>query len=68
MTPHTCQECRHFSDEPQELQRLVSGLRILSSAYSVVRADYGFRARRDIIQRPVPACVEFEPATPSPPR
>ncbi len=60
MNLQTCRQCRHFTDHPEELERLVPGLRILSSAYSAVRADNGICGRHDIIQRPIPACADFE--------
>ena len=65
MTLQTCRHCRHFTDHPGELERLVPGLRILSSAYSAVRADNGICGRHDVIQRPIPACADFEAAAPS---
>ena len=45
-------------------RRVASGLRILSSAYSAVRADNGICGRHDVIQRPIPACADFEAAVP----
>ena len=60
MNLQTCRQCRHFTDHPEELERLVPGLRILSSAYSAVRVDNGICGRHDIIQRPIPACADFE--------
>ena len=55
MTPQTCRDCRHFTDQAADLERLVPGLRILSSAYSAVRADNGVCLRHDEIRRPAPA-------------
>ncbi len=68
MTQQTCWECRYFTVDAGELERLVPGLRILSSAYSAVRADNGICGRRDIVQRPIPACADFDPVTPPPSR
>ena len=68
MTPQTCRHCRHFTDQAADIERLVPGLRILSSAYSAVRADNGICLRHDEIRRPAPACADFEAASPQMPR
>ncbi len=44
MTPQVCASCRHFSNQPGEVEAAFPGLTTLSSAYAAVRASDGLCA------------------------
>jgi hypothetical protein len=56
-----CGDCRHFLDDPLELERRAPGLAILSSGFAAARADDGLCA---LHERYVPAgasCARYAP-------
>lgn len=56
----SCRQCRHFSNDPEAIERALPGLKTLSSAYGSVRADAGICSRRDLILTPRHHCADFE--------
>ena len=42
-----CRGCRHFLDDPREIERRLAGLITLSSAYAAVRAADGLCSAHD---------------------
>ncbi|HEY6453028.1 MAG TPA: hypothetical protein VIX87_10565 [Steroidobacteraceae bacterium] len=42
-----CGRCRFFSPAPQDIERQLPGLRVLSSAYGAVRAEDGLCREHD---------------------
>lgn len=59
--PLTCRHCRHFVVEPGELETLIPGLNIVSSAYGSVRADTAYCQFKDMFLLSTAACPGFEP-------
>jgi hypothetical protein len=57
----TCRQCEKFIIAPDELESLIPGLNIVSSAYGSVRADTGYCKFKDVFLVPTPACPEFKP-------
>ena len=55
----TCRECAHFVSEPRDLEALIPGLNIMSSAYGSVRADTAYCRLNDVFLTPTPACPGF---------
>ena len=56
----TCAACRHFLDDPAELERVFVGIGALSSAYGSTRGRAGICRKDDSFHDPLPACSEFE--------
>jgi hypothetical protein len=56
-----CSGCRHFLDDPRELERVFSGIIALSSAFGSCRASAGICAVDDRFHDPHAACPAFEP-------
>jgi hypothetical protein len=59
--PRDCTSCRLFVDDPKELERVLPGLTILSSASGSTRGRAGICLPRHTFQDPEPACPEFRP-------
>lgn len=57
----TCWQCGHFAIDPKELETIIPGLNIVSSAYGSVRADTAYCKFKDIFLIPAPACHGFKP-------
>ncbi len=62
----SCHDCRLFVSEPQELERALPGLNILSSAFGSVRADTGLCQASATLIVPHGACAAFRARTGSP--
>ena len=56
----SCLRCRHFSNDPEAIEKAFPGLKALSSAYGSVRADAGICSRLELILTPSHNCAEFE--------
>jgi len=56
-----CRSCRLFVDQPDELERALPGLTILSSASGSTRGRAGICLARQTFQDPEPPCAEFRP-------
>ena len=56
---HRCKGCAHLVANPAELERLLPGLRILSSAYGSSRGDTALCLLHNRLLRPGPGCVDF---------
>jgi hypothetical protein len=56
----SCGTCRHFTDDPAELERIFVGIGALSSAWGSTRGRAGICAKDDSFHDPIPACSEFE--------
>jgi hypothetical protein len=54
-----CRSCRLFVHEPDELERALPGLTILSSASGSTRGQAGICLVRQTFQDPEPACPAF---------
>ncbi|MDA8088296.1 MAG: hypothetical protein M0Z75_16565 [Nitrospiraceae bacterium] len=48
----TCFGCRHFSNNPGQIEMSIPGLNTLSSAYGSVRGEAGICRRFDILLAP----------------
>lgn len=57
----TCRGCRHFMDDPAELERALTGILILSSTYGSTRGRAGICAVTGRFHDPIAACSEFAP-------
>jgi hypothetical protein len=51
----------HFAIDPKELEAIIPGLNIVSSAYGSVRADTAYCKFKDIFLIPALACHGFKP-------
>ena len=60
-TGRSCAECKHFIDDPHELEKIFDGVNILSSTYGSTRGDAGICRLQDTFQLPVYVCAEFAP-------
>ncbi len=58
--PLSCSRCKHFVDDPHELEKLFTGVNILSSTYGSTRGDSGICRLQDTFQLPVYVCDKFE--------
>jgi hypothetical protein len=58
---HDCLSCRLFVDRPEEIERALPGLTILSSASGSTRGRAGICLARQTFQDPEPACPHFRP-------
>ena len=56
----SCRQCVHFVNEPEELENIIPGLSIVSSAYGSVRADTAYCRFKDIFLTPILACHAFK--------
>jgi len=57
----SCRHCVHFVTDPKELEAIVPGLNIVSSAYGSVRADTAYCKYKNIFLVPTLACQGFAP-------
>ncbi len=57
----TCAQCTLFEDEPSALERVLTGMSALSSAYGSTRGRAGVCAVSGRFHDPLPACLEFAP-------
>jgi len=62
--PDSCPRCRHFIDDPQQLEAALPGLTILSSAWGSTRGDAGLCDCHGTWQDPETGCSDFAPALP----
>ncbi len=60
-TISSCAQCRHFCDDPAELEKMFQGILILSSTYGSTRARAGVCAIDQTFHDPEPACDNFAP-------
>jgi hypothetical protein len=60
-----CRSCRLFVHEPDQLERALPGLTILSSASGSTRGHAGICLARQTFQDPEPACPDYQPASSS---
>jgi hypothetical protein len=58
----SCNQCRHFMNDPDVLEDELKGLTILSSAYGSTRANAGICRKLNLFLEPVRAyeCGDFE--------
>jgi len=56
----SCWQCEHFVTDPKELETIIPGLNIVSSAYGSVRADTAYCTFKDIFLTDAPACPAFK--------
>ncbi len=56
----TCRDCKYFNNDPKWLEKELSGLNALSSAYSSVRGEAGICMKLDIYLSPIKKCRHFE--------
>ncbi len=56
----TCFDCRHFVNDPRQLELSIPGLNTLSSAYASVRGESGLCSRLDLFLAPGGDCPNFE--------
>ena len=59
--PRDCPLCLHFEDDPEQLEKQLVGLTILSSALGSTRGSAGLCAHHGTWQDPVSGCPDFEP-------
>lgn len=59
-----CAQCANLVIAPKELEDLLPGLNIVSSAYGSVRADTAYCKARDVFLVPATACPEFKDREP----
>jgi len=55
----TCRDCAYFKYRPEDIERLLPGLKSLSSAYSSIRGEAGICIVKSIFLFPQKACDEF---------
>ena len=55
-----CRKCEHFVFDPKELETILPGLNIVSSAYGSVRADTAYCKFKDVFLTPALACHAFK--------
>lgn len=55
-----CRQCANFVIAPGELEDLIPGLNIVSSAYGSVRADTGYCTYKDVFLTAAVACPGFK--------
>lgn len=56
----SCMQCAYFVIAPDELEQLIPGLNIVSSAYGSVRAETGYCRCNDVFVTPTEACAGFK--------
>ena len=57
----TCLGCRHFLQNPREIEEMTPGLTALSSGFASVRADDGFCRVHGVYSNGRRACASREP-------
>ncbi|RLE29536.1 MAG: hypothetical protein DRJ61_14315 [Acidobacteria bacterium] len=55
----TCKKCRHFRDDPLELEKMFPSILILSSTYGSTRGNAGVCWIHETFHNPEPACPDF---------
>jgi len=55
----TCKKCRHFRDDPFELEKMFPSILILSSTYGSTRGSAGVCRIHETFHNPEPACSDF---------
>jgi hypothetical protein len=55
----TCASCQHFSQEPQEIEAQMPGIRSLGSAHASVCASDGICRRHDRYLAASSSCAEY---------
>jgi hypothetical protein len=56
----SCLQCEYFVIDPGELESIIPGLNIVSSAYGSVRAETAYCKFKDIFLTQVLACHAFK--------
>ncbi len=56
-----CRDCRFFTNDPELLEKELTGILILSSTYGSTRGEAGLCSVRDTFQGPVTGCPDFQP-------
>jgi hypothetical protein len=54
-----CGRCAHFVDDPLRLERMFTGMTILSSAWGSTRGDQGLCTLHERLLQPVMRCFRF---------
>ncbi len=57
----TCKKCRHFRDDPHDLEKMFPSILILSSTYGSTRGHAGVCRIHETFHNPEPACPNFLP-------
>jgi len=57
----SCARCRHFHDDPTELENMFPGILILSSTYGSTRGRAGVCSIDETFHDPHRACEDFVP-------
>jgi hypothetical protein len=60
-TAPTCENCRHFHNDPAFLERAWAGLSIMSSAYGSVRANDGLCDLHNLYLSSADSCPDHSP-------
>lgn len=60
MAKHTCMHCAHFSNDPQYLERMIPGWKVMGSAHGSVRKDDGICAVHDVYLSAHNSCEQFQ--------
>lgn len=58
----TCRQCAHFVAAPRDLEALIPGLNIVSSAYGSVAGATAYCRAKDVFLTAMPACPGFSAA------
>jgi hypothetical protein len=58
-TPGSCRDCRHFINDPAQIEALIPGLTAMGSAWASVRSDDGICAIHDRIVSARDGCDSF---------
>lgn len=59
-----CERCRHFMDDPEQMEAELPGIQILGSMYGSVRGDSGFCRIHDRFASSGDHCDRYEPREP----
>jgi hypothetical protein len=62
MLPQRCANCAYFDNAPETLERLIPGLRTLSSGYAAARNQDGICSLRDRYLPAAAQCPDFTAA------
>jgi hypothetical protein len=57
--PHSCAECKHFQNQPAQVEAALPGLSSLSSAYAAVRCRDGICAVHERYVAASSVCAAF---------
>ena len=61
ITPGICHDCRHFIDEPSQIEAMIPGLTAMGSARASVRSDDGICDVHDRMVSARDGCDRFSP-------